>query len=404
MTKLRCLWVTRLVPYPPFVGGDATYSAQLIESLASAGVEVTVLSHDSGGQPPETTGVEWVVLPFRDRGRVRSVFGRTPAIVRRFSTPQMRSSLHMLLRERPWDAVVIDGLAMSGVIDPSRRYWSSEGAPVLVYVALNHEESVRRQLSARCPRRSPKYLALRWDASRTASIERGLVDAAGLVTVITDADADLFRQRVPDQQYLVLTPGHDGPTLGSRSIDERTPRRVVLLGSYAWIAKQLNLWRFLSAGAVPLTRAGIGIDIVGWMPDDFAVRLRAAFPDVTLVGRVDRVEPYLAQARMGIVAEEIGGGFKLKVLDYVFNRLPVASLAGSVAGTALEAGSSILEFPDLSRLIEGIVETIDDFSRLNAVQEAAWLACDGEFAWADRGRALVTTLAALRSCHVGDGP
>jgi hypothetical protein len=116
-----------------------------------------------------------------------------------------------------------------------------------------------------------------------------------------------------------------------------------------------------------------------------------------VTGPVDRVEPRLAQARMGVVAEEIGGGFKHKVLDYVFNRLPVASLAGSVEGTPLIPGESILEFPDVIRLVEGIIGTVDDFARLNYLQDAAFEACVGRFEWADRGRTLAHMLDGLRS-------
>jgi hypothetical protein len=116
-----------------------------------------------------------------------------------------------------------------------------------------------------------------------------------------------------------------------------------------------------------------------------------------VTGPVDRVEPYLARARMGIVAEEIGGGFKHKILHYVFNRVPVASLSGSVAGTPLAAGESILEFADMAGLVAGVIATIDDLARLNRLQEAAFRACEGKFAWADRGRTLAAALRELRS-------
>jgi len=398
MTPLRCLWVTRLVPYPPFFGGDATYSARLIESLAMTGVELTVLSHENGGPPPPATpGTEWVIVPFRDFGRVRSLFGRTPAIVHRFSTPQIRNALQTLLRQRSWDAVLIDNVALVGTLDPHSRTRGGDGTRLLVYVSHNHEEAIRAQLAASAPRLSAKRFALQWDAIKTAPIERALVDAVDLVTVNTEHDANLYRRHAPDQRYLVLTPGYDGPEVAVRAIDAGTPRRIVLLGSFAWIAKQLNLWRFLEVSVTPLAQAGIGIDIVGWIPDAFALQVRASFPDVTLTGPVDHVGPHLARARMGIVAEEIGGGFKHKVLDYVFNRLPVVSLAGSVVGTPLAAGESILEFISLTRLVEGVIGTIDDLNTLNAVQEAAFRACQGRFAWADRGRALADTLTELRS-------
>lgn len=403
MTPLRCLWVTRLVPYPPFIGGDATYSARLIESLVMAGVELTVLCHDNGVMPPTVGGVGWVLVPYQERGRARSLFGRRPALVHRFSTPQIRDALDALLRKRSWDALLIDNIAVAGALHMRRRARGCDRPTRLVYVSHNHEETIRKQLAATATRRSPKHIALRWDAAKTAAIERALVDAADLVTVNTEHDADLYRQHARDQRYLVLTPGYDGPGVGGRLIEAETPRRITLLGSYAWVAKQLNLWRFLDAGAESLARAGIGIDIVGWTPDAFAGRLRASFPGVEVTGPVDRVEPYLARARMGIVAEEVGGGFKHKVLHYVFNRLPVASLAGSVAGTPLVAGESMLEYPDIRGLVEGVIETIDDLARLNELQEAALLACNGKFEWADRGSALAERLWVLRSEEIALG-
>ncbi len=341
-------------------------------------------------------GVEWVVVPFHDRGQARSLLSRSPVFAHRFATPQIRRAFDDLVRERPWDAIVIDHLAMAGVVTRDRRSRLPTPGPLLVYVSHNYEEGVRAQLAAGVSRRSLKRLALGWDAAKTARLERGLVDATDLVTVITDDDGDQFRRHTPDSRYLLLTPAYEGSGVATRTIDAATPRRITLLGSYASFTKQLNLWRFLDVGAGPLARAGIGIDVVGLMPDDFSNRLRTAFPDVTVTGQVDRVEPHLAKARMGVVAEGLGGGFKLKVLDYVFNRLPVASLAGSVAGTPLLDGESILEFPDLARLVEGVIATIDDLPRLNAVQEVAFRACDGRFAWADRGRALVAALSGMR--------
>jgi polysaccharide biosynthesis protein PslH len=394
---MRCLWVTRLVPYPPFRGGDAIYTARLIESLAAAGAEVTVLTHDNDGEPaPETPGVRWVVAPFRDRARIASLAVRAPSLVHRFSTPEIRRAFSKLVREQVWDAILIDNLAMAGTVDLGPTAGDASYNAALVYVSHNHEESLRRQLAAGAPRRSLRRLALHLDAWKSASLERRLVEVVDLVTVNTAVDADLYRQVSAGQRYLELTPGYTGLRVEHRSIDLRTPRRVMLLGSYGWVAKQLNLLRFLRIAAAPLAHAGVGIDVVGWAPDGFIERLRADFPTVTVIGPVEQVAPYLLGARIGVVAEEIGGGFKHKVLDYVFNRLPVAALANSVAGVPLVRGKSILEFPDLDQLTQGILNAIDDVATLDASQEAAFDACDGRFDWADRGQALADTLARLR--------
>lgn len=393
MNTLRCLWVTRLAPFPPFYGGDAIYSRGLIESLSSADASVTVLCHDPGrGRPADTPNTAWSTVPFRDRGRARSLLGRRPAIVRRFSTPEIRMALSVLAGEHRWDAILIDGLAMAGILEGRSGTSLRSGPATLVYVSHNHESSLRRQLADQAPALSPYHLGLRLDAAKTRSYENTLVSSVDLITVTTTTDARLFQELSPRVQTLVLPPGYDGSRVSHRTIDRQTPRRVLVLGSYAWVAKQFNILRFLRAAANPLFAAGIGIDVVGSVPEGFAIRLRNEFPNVNVTGVVDDLRPYFASARMGIVAEEIGGGFKLKALDYVFNRLPVAALAGSVEGAPLHAGVSMLEFPDTVRLVEGIQHSIDDVQGLNAIQEAAFAACKGRFSWGDRGRRLAEEL------------
>jgi hypothetical protein len=69
-----------------------------------------------------------------------------------------------------------------------------------------------------------------------------------------------------------------------------------------------------------------------------------------------------------------------------------------VAGTPLVPGESILEFPDLPSLVEGVLTALDDLPRLDRLQRAAFDACAGRFDWADRGRSLAGAIA-----EVADG-
>ena len=47
-------------------------------------------------------------------------------------------------------------------------------------------------------------------------------------------------------------------------------------------------------------------------------------------------------------------------------------------------------FPDHKQLAQGVVQAIDDFARLNAMQERAYAACQGQFI----GAAIVSRLLA----------
>jgi hypothetical protein len=107
------------------------------------------------------------------------------------------------------------------------------------------------------------------------------------------------------------------------------------------------------------------------------------------------VEPYVEDARLAIVPERNGGGFKLKVLDYIFNRIPILALRGSVAGVPLRHEESILLYPDQEALALGIAHAIDDVPRLDELQNAAFEACRHVFNWNSRGTQLLSAMACL---------
>ena len=86
------------------------------------------------------------------------------------------------------------------------------------------------------------------------------------------------------------------------------------------------------------------------------------------------------------------GGFKLKGLDYVFNRVPVLAMRVALPGMPLEDGRSIGLFDTHQELAEGVVALIDDFESLNRRHEAAFEACAARFDWQRIGRRLLVAL------------
>jgi glycosyltransferase involved in cell wall biosynthesis len=168
----------------------------------------------------------------------------------------------------------------------------------------------------------------------------------------------------------------------------------LLIGSFQWMPKQENLRRFIEA-AEPLFRArGVELHVVGRMPRKLAAEITRASAVTHLHGFVADVRPHFAQARMAVVPELIGGGFKLKLLDYIFGRVPVAALRCAAAGLPPAIGKSMLCRDDLHELASGICEVIDDTARLNAMQEEAYRHARSCFRWSDSGRML---LWAIRS-------
>ena len=159
--------------------------------------------------------------------------------------------------------------------------------------------------------------------------------------------------------------------------------------------KQANLAAFVAVADPIFAAAGVTLAVAGAAPSELATRIARTPRATTLLGRVDDLEALLDRTRVGIVAEPLGGGFKLKVLDYVFNRVPIAALAGSIEGVPLHDGADLLVFDDASALAAGVVAVIDDADRLNSLQDHAFEQCRDAFDWMTRGARLAQTVCAL---------
>jgi polysaccharide biosynthesis protein PslH len=399
--KPRYLWLTRHFPYPAHAG-DRIYSAKLIEALTEQNCHVTVFcTGESAGETvrlPEGQArrADWVICPQGGGQRMLLFpFSDLPRHALRLSAAGPRQMLRSLLAGQVWDAVMIDyvsmGWALPHLLSEARN--AAGRRPTLVYVSHNHESSLRRLACQQSTAVLPIRLAQRVDGARIGTLERRLLKSVDLVTVNTTADQELFKVDAPGQRYCLLVPGYDGPRLAQRQLTMATPRRVVVVGSFDWIVKQQNLTEFLEAAAAPLARHGIGIDIVGSGPARVLDALRRQFPDVAVHGRVEAVEPYIQGARISIVPERTGGGFKHKVLNAVFQRSPVFGMTGSITEVPLVEGRSLRLFPDFPSLVDGIIRGIDDLEGLNELQEAACESCRDRFQWIDRGRTLHQALS-----------
>lgn len=167
-------------------------------------------------------------------------------------------------------------------------------------------------------------------------------------------------------------------------------------GSFEWVAKRINLELFLEKAAAPLEEAGIDLQIVGKTEEGFRQEMATKFPGVDFVGRVPEMSPYLLDSRAGLIVEELGGGFKLKALDYIFHGLPLAGLDHAVEGLPLASPENILLKPDTESLVAALAELIDDYDRLNQMRESSMQICEESFQWEDRGRDLYDAISSLR--------
>ena len=407
-SAFRCLWLTRVDPMPPDAG-DLTYSFHLVSSLHRAGAQVTVLAMRRTVDPTRSASeIEWVVVaPKGDREMgghlaVRSLFSRLPNVASQYNTAPFRCALRMQMR-RDWDAIVVDHLGMGWVWPAVEAYRRRKPRVVAVFIAHQCEGEARRGMARNFRGNFARKIGLRIDAAKADRLEKKLVGRSDLISAITSEDLHCLGAL---DKTILLTPGYAGRRVASREISDTMPRRALILGNAIWLAKQMNLMEFLSAADELFHQRGIELWIVGRVPDH--VQAKKQFRAVRFLGFIEDLEPIFRSVRIGIVAERTGGGFKLKTLDYIFNRVPIAAISGGIAGLPLKPGLDYLPFQSMRELAQGVAAVIDDMGRLNSVQQAAYEKCHTAFDWSARGRTLCDAIRQAvdrqRAAHAARAP
>jgi hypothetical protein len=385
--------LARAIPLP-LSSGENIYTARLAQALAAAGASVTFmgLATSAASSLPAAEAfesrIEWSIVPGRPNPTVLALASPLPLAAARFATRDYAQQLEAKLRERDFDGVILDHYPMAWAIGHIQGSKRNGARPLIAYISHNFETKLAADIARNFRGNLFRKAALHANAWKTANAELGLARGADIIVANTTEDAKNLARLSPLSAKLVLPPAYHGPRAPERRIVQATPRRVAIVGNYHWTPKQMNLSAFLQAADPILRNAGVGIDVVGDGPDSFREAWEARVQATRFHGFVDNLGEFLAARRIGLVVEETGGGFKHKALDYIFNRVPVAAIEGSMAGLPLTPGLDCLSFESMRELAQGVAAVIDDLDRLNYMQQAAYEKCNAGFDWSDRGRTL----------------
>ncbi len=383
------LWITGRLPHP-LRSGDALYTAGLLRAAHAANFAVTVIGLPRSPNPnlnelDSVAPVDWRPVNAEPNSAIGSLVSALPKDAYTLYPARFHLELSEALA-RPWDWIVFDHARSGGALKLARRHSGK-----IAYVAHNVERNVRREVAMGVSGKMfrPHYVI---DALKYGRLETKIVDAADAVLCITEDDAEVFRRRGATAFH--VPPVYLGEKLRTRTVSAETPRRVLLLGSFDWVAKQNNLLRFLDLAGTRLIAAGIGIDIVGSIPERLKASLEATYPAVKFWGAVEDFREIAKDVRGGLIPEELGGGMKMKTLDYIFMRLPVFSLRSGAAGLPADVVSKGFASTTLAELASDILAGIDNVDDLDSRQNQAFDACEKRFSVEETASTLETVFSA----------
>ena len=357
---MRALVVSPVVPWPCDTGGRIR-TAKLVRALARhAEVHLWAVR-----QPWLAPGVPAALE--RDGAQVR-VFERSrlplrlrPARTRQerwFHSEELAQALAAPDLARRFDLVHVDEPCALRLVPPALDL------PLVVHHhkldSLLHER-LRRPLSPRA----------RWEARQLARLERLAAARTPHHVLTSPDDAAVLAARFPRLRLALVPSGFDADYFVPRADDApRDVNALLFLGTLDYAPNVDGLEWFLREvwPRLRARRSELALDVVGRDPPE---RLRRAAPaGVRVWGRVDDVRPHLARAACLVASLRVGGGTRLKVVDALAMRCPVAGTPAAVEGLELADGEHLLVADDAPGYVRAVERLLDEPALARRLAEA----------------------------------
>lgn len=213
------------------------------------------------------------------------------------------------------------------------------------------------------------------EAQRLLAYEDRVARAFSASLVVSEVERDLFRERIPGVEPVVLPNGVDTGHFTSAGDDNRHARTAIFTGVMDYEPNVDGICWF-AAACWPAIRERHGdarLLIVGSRPVP-RVKALARLPGITVTGRVPTTPPWFDQAAVAVAPLRLARGVQNKVLEAMSMALPVVASPQAAQGIGAAPHGTIVVAADAKSTIEAIC-------RLFAAPEQARAAGRAAAAW-----------------------
>ncbi|WP_435011859.1 TIGR03087 family PEP-CTERM/XrtA system glycosyltransferase (plasmid) [Tundrisphaera lichenicola] len=366
-SRPEILYVAHRLPYPPDKG-DRIRTFHVLRSLSSrAAVHLACLADEE----PDDAAVD-SLRRYCERiavvrlGRVTRgartmaslVFGGT-ATEGAFGNPSLRRILRLWAGETRFTAA----LASSSGVAQYLRIEELREIPAVVDLM---DVDSQKWLDYAATTRGPRSWLYGIEGSRMRRLEAGLSDSMSALTLVTEAEADIYRRFRPDGPVHAIPNGVDQSYF--RPDPPEAESGCVFVGAFDYRPNVDGAcWFCREAWPGILDRSpGVRLALVGRRPSP-VVRGLARLEGVDVVGEVPDVRPYLAGAAVVLAPLRIARGVQNKVLEALAMGKAVVASPQALEGLNVDSGVHLLVAStpeDWSNVVTHLLETPDLRRRL----------------------------------------
>ena len=356
------LYVTHRVPYPPDKG-DRIRNHHLLRFLAPrANVYLACLADEVPGDDAigalrrltARLGIVSVGSWAQQLRMLGSVFCGRSASEGAFASSELRTLLASWAQSIRFDVVMTSASSLA----PYLRLPALRDVPAVVDLMDVDSQKWFDYAAAGGPRSWLYQL----EGRRVRHLEQALPFWTRGVTLVSKAEAAIYRRSCPGGRVVVATNGVDLEYY--RPIEAGTQPACVFVGALdyrpniegvCWFCREV--WP-----RVRRRQPQAELWLVGRRPAS-AVRRLAQMPGVQMVGQVPDVRPYLARAALAVVPLNLARGVQNKVLEALAMAKAVVASPPALAALETQPGAQLLAASTPGQWEEAVVSLLGDEER-----------------------------------------
>lgn len=240
--------------------------------------------------------------------------------------------------------------------------------------------------------------AMRWIYAREgrllAAFEREVAARADYSLLVSEAEAQLFQDRISADNVRVLGNGidteHYNPAAPLRALYPNYPDSLIVFTGQMDYRPNVEAVTAFAQDAMPIIRAAYPnatFAIVGRNPTSEVSRL-SAYPGVHVTGRVDDVRTWLAAANVVVAPLRTARGVQNKVLEAMAMAKPVVTSTAAAEGINAKSGVHFFIEDGAKAEAERVCALLGDRSGRQRVGVTARVHMESQYAWSQQLRIL----------------
>jgi glycosyltransferase involved in cell wall biosynthesis len=311
--------------------------------------------------------------------------------------PEMFTLLRKIVEREKFDIVHVDHSHMG-----KYGLWLKREFGLPVVLREHNFEALIYERFARTEPNLLKRLVANIHGRRLKREEVLFLETFDAIAAITNEDATLMRQAAPHAKVRVIPAGVDTEYF-KPSEREENPDSILWIGSLAWDPNYDAVRFFLTSIFPPIlkTRPEATFDIVG-SESQRVMKLAARFGDkVRLLGQVPDIRDYLARSAVLVVPLRIGGGMRLKLLDFFSSGKAVVATSIAAEGNLAHDAIEVLIRDEPHSFATAIFELMTNRELRHRLGDSARKLVMQEYDWKKIGEDFTTLYGSVLTMRSG---